>query len=428
MSAITDTSAPEPAHSTIWLLSLQGELAMQIGTSLNPPEMLRSFLLVLTRRLQLKAAQVWWRGEQGVERYAYPQRSVEQWLAQPQAAAWCSERLEDAALPDTPASARNGAFRCLRVSSYAVLFFEEGHHACSTGALAVLEALMPRLAVACQACLDHRRSRALLELTRLQNRELQEARERTEAAWRGKNEFLAAISHEMRTPLNSVLGFSELLRLELEGEESEEYARMIYQSGRHLLAMFNDLMDLAKLDARRLVLHPQDIILRRQCEDVWMPHALEAQRKRLSATLQIAPDVPERIIVDPVRLRQILNNLLGNALKFTDHGSVRLDLRKVDDMVSFSVTDTGPGIPPDAQLLVFERFRQAGHGAERNAEGTGLGLAIARELAEEMGGFITLESAQGGGCCFVLMLPVVAPGLIADEPRQFAPDSPRPSI
>lgn len=405
-----DLTTPESAHSTIWLLSLQGELAMQIGTSLDSAQMLRTFLLALTRRLQLRAAQVWWHSDRGVERHAYPFRSVSAWQQDEALDDWCEAVLEATHEP----GALRGRFRALRISPSAVLFLEEADVSCSAGALAVLEALMPRLAFACQACQDHRRSRALLDLTQLQNSELQEARERAEAAWRSKSEFLAAISHEMRTPLNSVLGFSELLRLELAGNEMEEYANSIYSSGRHLLAMFNDLFDLAKLDARRLVLHPEDLDLRQLCEDVWAPYGAEARRKRLQGELRIDADLPRRIVVDPVRLRQIINNLLGNALKFTRRGSVSLEVSAADDMVNFAVADSGPGIPAEAHGRVFERFSQAGHGSERNAEGTGLGLAIARELAEEMGGFILLESTVGVGSVFTLVLPPVAPGLLDD--------------
>lgn len=401
---------PESSHSTIWLLSLQGELAMQIGTSLDAAQMLRTFLLALTRRLQLRAAQVWWLGDAGVERHAYPARSISLWQEDPGREAWC-----EAALGSQYAgSVAQGNLRALRISTFAVLFLEEAGVVCSPGTLAVLEALMPRLAFACQACLDHRRSRALLDLTRLQNSELQEARERAEAAWRSKSEFLAAISHEMRTPLNSVLGFSELLRLELAGNEMEEYANSIYSSGRHLLAMFNDLLDLAKLDARRLVLHPEDIDLRQLCEDVWAPYGAEAQRKQIEGELRIEAGLPQRIVVDPVRLRQIINNLLGNALKFTHRGRVSLAVSRADGMLAFAVSDSGPGIPAEAHGRIFERFSQAGHGSARNAEGTGLGLAIARELAEEMGGFILLESTVGQGSVFTLVLPQVAPGLLED--------------
>lgn len=384
---------------------------MQIGTSLDSGLMLRHFLLALTRRLQLRAAQVWWRGDRGVERHAYPVRSLDTWPADRTRESW---RQAFVVRPDGAAIAADGCFRALRINGAATLFLEEGDVPCSAGALAVLQALMPRLAFACQACLDHRHSRGLLELTRLQNRELQEARERAEEAWRSKSEFLAAISHEMRTPLNSVLGFSELLRLELAGNEMAEYANTIYSSGRHLLAMFNDLLDLSKLDARRLVLHPEDLDLAQLCGDVWAACSAEARRKGLEGRLFLHPDLPPRIVADPVRLRQILNNLLGNALKFTDQGEVSLAVRMIEGMLYFEVADTGPGIPAECHERIFERFAQAGHGAGRNAEGTGLGLAIARELASEMGGFIQLESTPGQGSRFMLVLPQVDPSLMED--------------
>lgn len=410
-------SASEPSHSTIWLLSLQGELSMHIGTSLDMGEMLRTFLVAATQRLQLRAAQVWWLSEHAsVEQHAYPVCSVEQWQADSSRSAQLDAFLHETdRAREQLGSAGAGQIHALRIGAAAALFMEQSEVNFNPAALAVLETLMPRLALACQACMDHRRSRALLELTRLQNRELEEARERAETAWRSKSEFLAAISHEMRTPLNSILGFSELLQLELADSEQGDYAKSIYAAGRHLHAMFNDLLDLAKLDARRLVLHPEDINLTQLCAEVWTPHSAEAHRKGLVSALRMEEGLPVRIVVDPVRLRQVLNNLLGNALKFTVRGKVELHVSSIDGMVAFAVVDTGPGIQPDAHERVFERFCQAGNGgSERNAEGTGLGLAIARELAEEMGGFILLDSTPGEGTVFSLMLPPVDPGLLRD--------------
>ncbi|MDQ7989609.1 MAG: ATP-binding protein [Candidatus Dactylopiibacterium sp.] len=397
----------ESRHSTTWMLSVQGDLSLQIGVSLDASRMLHHFLRALTRRLQLRAAQLWWRDDAGApERFAYPARSLVSWAAEP-----AREAAGMAFLAGAESAADDGVLR-LRVGDVAVLFLEEGRVRCSPGALAVVDALMPRLAFACRACLDHRRSGALLDLTRRQNQELQETRLRAEEALRSKNEFLAAISHEMRTPLNSVLGFAELLRLELAGEEMEEYAKTIYSSGRHLLAMFNDLLDLAKLDARRLVLYPEDIDLAQLCTDAWAPMAADARRKGLIGRLEFAPGLPARIVVDPVRLRQILGNLLGNALKFTRAGSVSFTVMPREGAVEFVIADTGPGIRPEAKDKVFERFVQAGDGHLRNAEGTGLGLAIASELAEAMGGSLGLESELGRGSCFHLFLPEVDPTLI----------------
>lgn len=411
-------SVADPYHTKIWLLSLQGELSMHIGTSLEMSEMLRNFLIALTQRLQLRSAQVWWLGEnESLEHYAYPETRLAEWAALPQRVDGLAEYLH---APDIPGGvvtvAGLGPLHVLRIGTAAALFMEPDASGFNTAALPVLETLMPRLALACQACMDHRRSRALLELTRLQNRELEDARERAESAWRSKSEFLAAISHEMRTPLNSILGFSELLQLELANSEQGDYARSIHAAGRHLLAMFNDLLDLAKLDARRLILLPEDVCVRQLCEEVWLPHLAEAQRKGLKGVFVLTEDVPERILVDPVRLRQVLNNLLGNALKFTASGKLELRVSKVDELLAFAVVDTGPGIQADARERVFEPFCQAGHGhGGRNVEGAGLGLAIARELAEAMGGSILLDSTVGQGATFTLMLPPVDPGLLRGQ-------------
>ncbi|NSL56535.1 sensor histidine kinase [Uliginosibacterium aquaticum] len=408
---------PEAPQSTVWLLSLQGELSMHIGTSLDMGEMLRSFLVATTQRLQLRTAQIWWRAEQGeLEQHAYPACSVVQWAQDALRTAQLEGFLRDVDRHRAVLGlAGPGQIQALRIGAAAALYLEQSEIELNPAALAVLETLMPRLALACQACMDHRRSRALLELTRLQNRELDAARERAESAWRSKSEFLAAISHEMRTPLNSILGFSELLQLELRDGETADYAASIHAAGRHLHAMFNDLLDLAKLDARRLVLHPEDVDLAQLCAEVWTPHSIAAQRKGLLSGLFLDQKLPVRIVVDPVRLRQVINNLLANALKFTQRGKVEMHVMPSDGLIAFAVVDTGPGIQPEARERVFERFCQAGSGeGNRNAEGTGLGLAISRELAEQMGGFISLDSTLGVGTVFTLMLPPVDPGLMRE--------------
>lgn len=404
--------SPERDPQTIHLLSLQSELSMCIGTSLDLAEMLHRFLVVLTQRLHARAAHVWWSGEDGrIERHAYPACSLDAWLGDPMRVTCLEGLLRERFDDSTPLDFPVAAVTALRVGVNACLFIEQGKAPLSETSLAALRTLMPRLALSCQACFDHARSRALLELTRLQNSELVAARERAEAAARGKNEFIAAISHEMRTPLNSIIGFAELLQLETAGSELNEYAKSIQASGRQLYAVFNDLLDLAKLNSDRLVLHPEDIDLIALCDESWSPHARDAQAKGLDARMVLTPELPVRMVVDPVRLRQILSNLLANAIKYTVQGRVALDVFMNDGLIAFAVSDTGPGIPADAQRLVFERFGQADNVKTRNHEGTGLGLAIALDLAERMGGVIELWSMPGEGSRFTLLLPRVDPGL-----------------
>lgn len=400
------------AKSTIWLMSLQCELSMRIGTSLDADDMLRDFLVVLCQRLQLRAAQIWWlRPDGSLAWHAYPAWSCRTWRQDAERATYC-EAFVRADQPQTSCLVCSDGFclNALRIEQVGALFLEARAGAMRPEAMAVVQGLMPRLALAIRACAEHQNGRALLALSQQQNRELEQAREIAEQAWRNKSEFLAAISHEMRTPLNSILGFADLLQLELGDGELADYARSILSSGRHLHAMFNDLLDLARLDARRLQLHPEDVSLTQLCTDLWAPFAAALLAKGLTGALRFEGDVPARIVVDPVRLRQILNNLLANAVKYTQQGRVELLVSTADGMLTFAVIDTGPGIAPEQHALVFERFRQLGGGG-RYSEGAGLGLAISRELAENMGGFILLESASGDGAVFTLHIPPVDPQL-----------------
>ncbi|MBS1209324.1 MAG: ATP-binding region, ATPase-like:Histidine kinase, region:Histidine kinase N-terminal [Proteobacteria bacterium] len=402
---------PDRDPQTVRLLSLQCELSMCIGTSLDLAEMLHRFLVIVTQRLHVRAVHVWWQEDGRIERHAYPACSLDDWLGE---AEW-RERLDSLLVEHfdgaVPLDYRDGLITALRVGGHACLFIQHGKVPASDASLSALRALMPRLALSCQACFDHARSRALLELTRSQNQALEAAREHAESVSRSKSEFIAAISHEVRTPLNSIIGFAELLQLESTGSELNEYAKTILSSGRQLYAVFNDLLDLAKLNVDRLALHPEDIDLAEMCAEIWATHSRQAQEKGLGATMSIAREVPARMVVDPVRVRQILNNLLGNAIKYTVQGKVGMHVHVLDGLLAFSVSDTGPGIPEAAQRMVFERFQQADNVMSRNYEGTGLGLSIARDLAEHMGGVIDLVSVPGEGSTFTLLLPQVDPGL-----------------
>ncbi|HSW03954.1 AAA family ATPase [Aquabacterium sp.] len=239
------------------------------------------------------------------------------------------------------------------------------------------------------------------------------ARRAAELANRAKSEFLANMSHELRTPLNGILGYAQLLQLD--GGLNEAQRRgvdIIRQSGDHLLALINDILDLSRIEAGRLELAPAPVqlapFLRAVCDVV----RVKAEQKRLGFNFAAGPGLPAAVVVDERRLRQVLLNLLSNAVKFTEHGSVTLrvsaqPVRGDQVRLRLNVEDTGVGISADHQQLVYEPFEQVGDTRHR-AAGTGLGLTITRALVQAMGGAIALHSAPGRGCTFSVELSVMS--------------------
>jgi signal transduction histidine kinase len=238
--------------------------------------------------------------------------------------------------------------------------------------------------------------------------ELDERTEQLAVASRHKSEFLANMSHELRTPLNAIIGFSEVLAEGMFGEVNEkqtEYLGDILESGRHLLSLINDILDLSKIEAGRMELETTDFDLPSAIEN-----ALILVRERVSrGGITLAQTIDERlgmIRADERKVKQVLLNLLSNALKFTPEGG-RIDVRAAVDngMIEIAVADTGVGIAPEDQKAVFEEFRQVGTAAKK-VEGTGLGLALARKFIELHGGRIWVKSQVGVGSTFTFTLPV----------------------
>jgi PAS domain S-box-containing protein len=241
------------------------------------------------------------------------------------------------------------------------------------------------------------------------NLELAEARQSAEESTRLKSEFLATMSHELRTPLNAIIGYTEIQLAGMTGdlnEEQRDYLLRTLVNAENLLRLINDVLDLSKIEARRITIIEKPFVLTDLIKNVVYQMKGLAEGKLLALETVIDPAMPETVVGDYVRIKQMLVNLVSNAVKFTDQGRIEIRIERAEpDQWLLHVTDTGIGIPTHAQEYIFDEFRQVDGTSQRKHSGTGLGLAIVRQLATLMGGTIRVKSRIGEGSTFTITLP-----------------------
>lgn len=246
------------------------------------------------------------------------------------------------------------------------------------------------------------------------NTDLKKANQEVMLANQAKDEFLANVSHELRTPLNAIIGFSDMLILGMSGPLNEKQQHKIERmrgNGRRLLTLVNDILDLSRMQVGRFDIHAAEFAVKPMIERISQQMTALADQKAFQFEVRVDPSLPEKLVADEQRIEQVVVNLLSNAFKFTEKGSVQLNVsaNHDDQQWVIAVKDTGVGIPPQSIELIFEAFRQADNSPTRQHQGSGLGLAITQRIVKMMDGTITVESKLDEGSTFTVTLPMIMP-------------------
>ncbi|MEN9424048.1 MAG: hypothetical protein RL122_1431 [Pseudomonadota bacterium] len=420
-------------NSPITLVSIQYALALLIGQDLNLRQMLRKFLPPALKLLNCNSGYLWLHTCEpaaphinGIEPcYSYPRLHVG--LAEHSAV--LAQQVQTLvatnwrAVPSSEAVAADGRYYHFLLIGSSGLLVLQRDVALTSQQLLVLEPVLKRLETACLACLQH----AALEEARQHALQAQAIAEQANQA---KSDFLARISHEIRTPMNGVLGLTDLMLYSEVSSVQRDYLEMIKASSNALLDIINEILDFSRIEAGELQLHEQPFQLHEVLQPTFVPLALQAHEKGLTFNWTIAADCPAVLEGDAGRLRQIMINLAGNAIKFTDSGGavtirihVEADAPAGYARLTFSVRDNGIGIPLDKQVSIFQPFQQVDSFINRRYGGTGLGLAIAAPLVAMLGGELQVESRPGEGSHFyfsVLFKLSASPVVVAAPPQVLA--------
>lgn len=398
------------------LVSIQYALALLIGQDLDLRRMLRKFLPSALKLLNSRQGHIWLNRCANTHNntllpcYSYPKLNVPLGEKFPSLAEHL--QIEERLKTQEPLTADRLR---LKKSGKTIHADDTYYHLLpigDTGLIVILRdtplpqshilALIPlldRLETACLACLQH----AYVEIAR---NEALEAKESAEQASKAKSQFLAMISHEIRTPMNGIIGLTDLMRYGELLPNQRNYLDMIKSSSNALLDIINELLDFSRIEAGTLTLTTNTIELRELCKETFMPLSMRAKAKKLDFHYEIAENVPENLEGDAGRLRQIMINLVGNAIKFTEKGEINVNISLQSGSPAnkasllFAVRDTGIGISNDKVEKIFQAFQQADSSISRRYGGTGLGLAISSQLIDMMGGKLQVQSELGNGSIF----------------------------